>query len=77
MDEGTATAVDQPAAIVTCSDQEKLGRTGCSKFPSVFGLELVIMVHCNTSIYIMRNEVEPRLGTFIEVFARNIYLTLS
>jgi len=65
MDEGTATAVDQPAAIVTCSDQEKVGRKGCPNFPSVFGLELVIMVHCCTSIYINGNEVEPRLGTNI------------
>ena len=39
--------------------------------------EAGIIVYLNTSVYINRNEVERRLGTYIEVYPRYILLTYS
>jgi hypothetical protein len=36
--------------------------------PPVFASELGIFVHRNTSVYISRNEVEPRLGTVMHEY---------
>jgi hypothetical protein len=55
MDEGTATAVDQPVAIVT---EKKVCRKQRAKFLPVVFLDHVIMVHSNTSQYMKKNEVE-------------------
>jgi hypothetical protein len=68
MDEGPPASVHEPAVV---------GETlwlvdvpeGEHQLIQVFALEHGIMVHTNTSVYMMNNEVEPRLGRIIHLHA--------
>jgi hypothetical protein len=51
------------------------GRDGKPRAFFFFFFRFVIFVHPNTSVYNSINEVEPRLGTNIEVFSGSITLT--
>jgi hypothetical protein len=69
VDEGPAAHVDE-RAVVTCSRAPKMPGRATFSFAHVFVFNAGITVHVCTSVYITGNEVEPRLGTIIEVYSR-------
>jgi hypothetical protein len=77
MDEGTAADVDERAVIMRALPTRNNLTRRRRQSSRVVGSAAGIIVHLDTSVYINRNEVEPRLGTNIEVYARSIALTYS
>jgi hypothetical protein len=56
-----------PVDEIVCATVDQRAVADAREVCQVFALNRGIMVHCNTSVYIARNEVEPRLGRNMHV----------
>jgi hypothetical protein len=75
VDEIPAAAVDQRAVVMRCCGKDV--RQTCSQLCRGVCLRTIIIVYHNTSLYINGNEVEVRLGTIMQVYARYIKVAYS
>jgi hypothetical protein len=77
MDEVAPAPVDERAVVARARERVQMFTEPVTSLTQAVRLKVGIIVHQFTSIYIKKNEVEPRLGTNVEVHSSYILLTYS